>query len=250
MLISNPRGNFRFLPGIEPYSSGVVADPGFEIVHVTLLRPLPYREGFDQIAAVLQTAGRPRQGLCAVELRSPTAFSRAGFVEFNRGYRELLDAWDIPVDGQNPVARTNVAPAWAAPDEPSLFGFSYTLPAAEGTPPTFVVAGAGELRGGPLESAQVIRPGETSHEAMLEKASYVMHAIGKRLAGLGISWDDVTITNVYTVQNLDGIIGPAVLEVLGSSAIHGIRWYHARPPIAELEYEMDARGVRVETYLG
>lgn len=248
MLTANPRGNYHFLPGIEPYSCGAIADPGFEIVHVTLGRPVPYRDGFEGIASVLQSAGRPRQALCGVELRSPAAFSREGFVAFNAGYRELIDTWELPVEGQNPVARTNVAPAWAAPEEPSLYGFSYTVPSD--TPGrTFVVAGAGELRGGPLESAAVVRPGDTSPEGMIEKASYVMHAIGKRLAGLGISWDEVTVTNIYTVQCIDAVVGPAVLEVLGASAIHGVRWYHARPPIAELDYEMDVRGVRVEGFL-
>ena len=48
MLLPNPAGNYHFLTGIEPYSSGVIADPGFEIVHVTLARPCPYREGFDR----------------------------------------------------------------------------------------------------------------------------------------------------------------------------------------------------------
>ena len=37
----NPKGGYRFLPGIEPYSSGVIAEPGFEIVHVTLSSPVP-----------------------------------------------------------------------------------------------------------------------------------------------------------------------------------------------------------------
>ena len=31
-----PHGDYRFLPGIAPYSSGVVATPGHQIVHATL----------------------------------------------------------------------------------------------------------------------------------------------------------------------------------------------------------------------
>ena len=44
-LTDYPDGGYRFLPGIEPYSSGVVAMPGHEIVHATLQSTLPYREG-------------------------------------------------------------------------------------------------------------------------------------------------------------------------------------------------------------
>ena len=48
-LVDNPKGNYRFLTGIAPYSSGVVAMPGYEIVYTVLQQPLPYRQGFDLI---------------------------------------------------------------------------------------------------------------------------------------------------------------------------------------------------------
>ena len=35
-LIDHPTGNYRFLPGIAPYSCGVVSAPGYEIAHVIL----------------------------------------------------------------------------------------------------------------------------------------------------------------------------------------------------------------------
>jgi hypothetical protein len=248
MLFANPSGSYHFLAGIEPYSSGVIADPDFEIIHTTLRRPVPWRDGFRVIDERLRAAGRPRAALCGVELRSPAPFTRAGFIEFNAGYRSLLEEWDLLVDGRNPVARTNVAPLWSAPDEPSLYGFSYTVPAA-GRPPSFVVAGAGELRGGPLLEAAVIRPGETGPEAMAEKAAYVMRAIGTRLDGLGVTWADVTATDVYTVQPLHPFIESAVLEQIGPAANYGLHWHPARPPIDELEFEMDARGVRLEEWI-
>lgn len=249
MLRANPVGNYHFLPGGDPYSSGIVAGDGFEIVHATLRRPAPWREGFSLIEEQLRKTGRPKQALCGVELRSPAPFSRAGFLEFNRGYRALLEEWDLLVGGENPVARTNVAPRWAAPSAPSLYGFSYTVPTAEQAPRSFVVAGAGELRGGPIEAAAVIRPGETSPDAMREKAEYVMHAMSRRLEGLGVTWNEVTVTEIYTVHPLEGLLGPAIMERIGAAAVHGVRWHPARPPIDELEFEMDVRGVRVELYL-
>jgi len=57
--------------------------------------------------------------------------------------------------------------------EPSLYAFAYTIPGA--TPrPTFVVAGAGEMRERGVGVQGIVRHGETSPEAMREKAAHVM----------------------------------------------------------------------------
>ena len=65
-LVDHPTGNYRFLPGIAPYSCGVVSSPGFEIVNVTFQRPVAYRTGFERIARLLDEQGRPKTALCAV----------------------------------------------------------------------------------------------------------------------------------------------------------------------------------------
>src|SRR6185312_2916202 len=70
-MIDHPAGNYRFLPGIAPYSCGVASAPGHEIVHATLHQPIPYRAGFELIEQHLSVSGRPRQSLCGIELRSP-----------------------------------------------------------------------------------------------------------------------------------------------------------------------------------
>ena len=76
-----------------------------------------------------------------MEISTPRPFSFAGFDTFNAGYRALLDEWKLLVDGENPIARTNVAPVVGGPREPSLYAFSYTV-ASESGRPSFVVAGA------------------------------------------------------------------------------------------------------------
>jgi hypothetical protein len=247
-MIQTP-GDYRFIPGGFPYSSGVRADPGHEIVHVTLLRPVPWRAGFELIESHLGQAGRERRHLCSVELRSPAPFTRQGFMDFNQGYRAVLEDWNLLVDGENPIARTNVAPSRCAPSEVSLYGFGYTVPSQEAAP-TFILAGSGELRGGPMLEAAVIRPNETSPEAMREKASYVLRAMEKRLEGLEVGWEHVTCTDVYTVQPIRDVLESLLLERIGPAAIHGIRWHYSRPPIDELEFEMDARGVRRDLVIG
>ena len=94
--------------------------PGYQVVHATLRRPMPYRKGFELIDAHLRGEGRPRAALCAIELRIPEPLTPGGFDSFNEGYRALLTEWDILIEGENPIARTNVAPLVGAPAEASL----------------------------------------------------------------------------------------------------------------------------------
>lgn len=248
--IDNDKGQYMFLPGIAPYSSGVVAMPGYEIVHATLHQPLPYRQGFDLIDRHLQAEGRSRYALCAIELRSPQPFTFAGFTEFNQGYQQLLTEWDLLVDGQNPIARTNVAPAVNPPPESSLYAFSYTTPwAGSDLLPTFVVAGAGDIARGPLTSEAIIRAGDTSAEAMEAKAAHVMNTMQQRLTGLYAGWADVTVVDIYTVHPIHSFLVPTILKKIGPAVAHGIHWFYSRPPILGLEFEMDVRSVRREIWV-
>ena len=237
-----PGGGYRFLPGIAPFSSGAAASPGHQVVHATLRAPIPWREGFALIDRHLRAEGRPRNALCAIELRSPAPFSFAGFDGFNAGYQALLAEWKLLVDGQNPIARTNVAPVVGAPVEPVLYGFGYTLP-SESARSTFIVAGAGEMRDRGVGVEGIVRHGETSADAMREKAAHVMGTMQARLRGLGVGWADVTTIDIYTAQPIDSFVPDVVLRSAGSAAIHGVRWFPSRPPIVGLEYEMDLRGV-------
>lgn len=244
-LIENPRGNYRFLTGIAPYSSGVAANDGYEIIHVALAAPVPYRKGFDIIDGHLTAHGRPRQALCAIELRSPAPFSFEGFAAFNQGYQDILADWDLMVDGINPIARTNIAPEVGPPAEPCLYAFSYTIPCKETqNPNTFVVAGAGELTDGSLSSDGIVRAGETGVDAIREKAAHVMGIMAARLFGLKLSWKHVNAVDIYTVHPLHPMLEEIVLRPIQEAAIHGVRWFYGRPPIIGLEFEMDMRGIR------
>lgn len=248
-LIDNENGNYRFFAGIAPYSAGVVAKPGYEIVHVMLRRTIPWRQGFDLIDGYLSSQQRPRAALCGVELRAPKPFSFAGFIEFNGGYQQLLSEWDLLVEGRNPIARTNIAPQVQPPPEPSLYGFSYTAPSTAETPPTFVIAGAGDLRDqADLRAEAIVRPGETSVAALADKVACVLDCMAERLAGVGMSWSEVTMINVYTVQPLLPHLG-TLLRRMGASAAHGLHWHYSHPPIAGLTFEMDVRGVRRELWI-
>jgi len=248
-LVDHPTGNYRFLPGIAPYSCGVASAPGFEIVHVTLHRPVPWRAGFERIRAHLASEKRPLAALCGVELRSPRPFTFPGFAEFNADYARVLEEWGTFVEGVNPVARTNVAPETGGVTEPSLYGFSYSRKAETSAQVTFVVAGAGELPEGILAADAIIARGDTSPSGLITKSQFVMDLMEARLRGLGADWPLVTAIDIYSVHPIEGLLAPVVLSRVGSAAIHGVRWFYTRPPIVGIEYEMDLRRVRTELRL-
>src|SRR5690349_21799956 len=220
MRIENHAGGYSFLKGISPYSAGVIASPGFEIKHVRFDRVLPMDRGFAAIESYLGSQHRRRQALCAVELRSPRPFTFQGFQDFNQRYVDILTRWGILLDGLNPVARTNVAPKLDPPDVPSVYGFAITVP-ARGMPPSFVIAGAGELPEGSLDPHDVVRKGEISADALREKARFVMGLMSGRLKGLGVGWATATTVNIYTVHPIAGLLADEIIKPMGASAIHG-----------------------------
>ncbi len=53
---------------------------------------------------------------------------------------------------------------------------------------------------------------------------------------------------VYTVHGLDRIQQQVLLPALGQARRWGIHWYHARPPVVNIDFEMDLRGVVTELH--
>jgi hypothetical protein len=241
--IDHPSGGYRFAGGIAPYSAGVIAQPGYALVRKQFRNLLPLQAAFTAIDRLLTADGRPRQALCAMELRIPAPLSFAGFIEFNAGYRAILESWDILVGDLNPVARTNVAPAVAAPVQPSVYAFTYTVPAPT-SPHSFVVAGAGDLRDqAELTDDAIVAPGDNSPTGMDRKARTVLQVMTDRLHALNVDWPDVTTVNLYTVEPPTTYFADPLLTQLGSTAIHGVKWVYSRPPIAGLDFEMDLRHI-------
>jgi hypothetical protein len=232
-------GGYRYITGVFQYSAGDAAEPGFAIERVQFAKPLPLLEGFAAAEAHLAAIGRPTTAFCACELRSPEPFSEQGFVDFNRQYVQTLELWGIYENDVNPVARTNVCPEFGKPAGPSLHAFSYTVP-SEAAKGGFIVAGSGEAReGGATYRERAIRLGETSPDALREKADFVLAEMEHRLSALGFGWADAVSTQAYTVHD----IGAHVAETIArKGAAAGLAWHWCRPPIVDLEFEMDVRG--------
>lgn len=238
-------GGYRYVKAVFQYSAGVAAQPGFAIERVRFLAPPAMQAGFKAIAAHLAQRGRPLTALCACELRSPAPFSESGFTDFNRLYAQTLQDWGLVQGEVNPVARTNVCPAHEPPAETVFHAFSYTVPDAGEGPPNFVVAGGGEApEGFPNYRDVIVRRGDTSPEGLREKVRFVVGEMTRRLGALGFSWHDSAATQAYTVHD----IGPLMREELvgHGTARAGLTWHYTRPPIVDLEYEMDVRRVSRE----
>jgi hypothetical protein len=95
----------------------------------------------------------------------------------------------------------------------------------------------------------IIRHGDTSPDAMREKARFVMNIMGERLRALGGDWSRVTAIDVYTAHPIHSFLVDEILRPAGAAAIHGVRWFPSRPPIEGLEFEVDMRGVSRELIL-
>jgi len=241
-------GGYRYIESVFQYSGGVAAEPGFEIERARFLRPPPLAEGFAAVEAHLRSLGRPTTAFAACELRSPAPFSEQGFIDFNREYVKTLAAWGIYREEKNPVARTNVCPLHEPPAQPSLYAFSYTVPAPRAKRGSFVIAGSGEAQeGGASYRERIVRYGETTADAMREKMRHVLAEMERRMASLGFSWRDVASTQAYTVQDIGSLIAPEILA--RGAAAGGLCWHFARPPVVGLEYEMDVRGAAREVVL-
>ncbi len=240
--IDFPAGSYRYVPGVFQYSAGVAAQPGYAIERARFAGIVPLDEGFDRVEAHLKSIGRPLTAFCACELRSPAPFTEQGFVDFNLVYAGTLKRWGVMQGEVNPVARSNVCPEISPPATPGFYAFSYTVAAPGGG---FVVAGSGEAAEGHKDYRSVtVRLGETSPDAMLEKARWVLGEQERRLAVLGATWRDVTATQVYTVYNIHPFLGSELVR--RGAAAGGITWQYCRPPVVGLDYEMDCRGVRRE----
>jgi hypothetical protein len=79
---------------------------------------------------------------------------------------------------------------------------------------------------------------------MLEKAKWVLDEMERRMSAFGGDWSRTTGVQLYTVQDVYSILE----SELGRRGVfhNGLTWHFNRPPVVNLEYEMDCRRVHVE----
>ena len=229
-LVHNPSGNYRFLGAQgRPFSGGIVADDGYDIVHARFSRPIALAEGLAAAARQVASTGRPVHAIAGFELRIPEPLTETEFGTFNRDYVVRLKGLGLEIDGLMPAARTNVAAVVGGVSEPSVYAVSYTVPATRHAR-AFVLSGAPEEE-----------PGDAA--AMLES---IMQVLSLRLEDAGASWGDATAIQLYGVDDFQGELVDRVLSRTGQAAVHGIHWFPSRPPIVGLKLEIDARSAGLE----
>jgi hypothetical protein len=238
-------GGYRYIQAIFQHSGGVAAEAGFEIERARFARPPPVAEGFAAVEAHLKSIGRPTTAFAACELRSPAAFTEQEFLVFNRRYVQTLERWGLVRNERNPVARSNVCPQYGKPAEPSLYAFSYTVPARKERR-SFVISGGVEAPDGRDVYRKIVRLGETSIDAMRDKMHYVLAKMEQRLHALGFGWQDVLATQVYTVQDIGALASEMAKKGITRE---GLCWHFSRPPVANLEFEMDLRSTARDVVL-
>jgi len=247
MVSAFAAGNYRFIPAVFQYSSGAMADASFEVERVRFDKMPPLAEGFALIAKYIQAAGRPLTSFCACELRSPAAFTEDGFLQFNKHYVKTLAEWGLFDGTVNPVARSNVCPEIDPPAEPSFYAFSFTRP-SQGTMPSFVIAGGAESREGEgTYPERTVRYRDLSLDGLREKVRFTVGSMQSRLGAFGFGWKDTSAVQAYTVHDFH----PAMTDELvrRGATRSGLTWHFARPPVIDLEYEMDCRRVLREVVI-
>jgi hypothetical protein len=66
----------------------------------------------------------------------------------------------------------------------------------------------------------------------------------RRLGAFGANWRDTTATQVYTVHDLYPLLADEIIR--RRAADGGLTWCFCRPPVVDLDFEMDCRAISNE----
>jgi len=245
----NLAGGYIFIPSLGFCSAGVVALPGMTIDRVSFARALPLPAGYEAVRGHLRRSSRPMAALCAMELRSPASTGLEEFLAFNEGYLAQLGSWGLLIDGDSPLARTNVVPAAAGPSAPSVVAFSYTREANEGGQ-AYVMSGVAELPTGSSYPQDIVHRGDTTSPALIAKAQQVVRELSATVRSLGATWDNSTSVHLYTSHPIALGVQREALNTVGIVPTHGLTWHDAQPPVRELELEIDLRRYGAQYTIG
>ncbi len=67
-----------------------------------------------------------------------------------------------------------------------------------------------------------------------------------RLTALGFGWQDAVSTQAYTVHDIGFLVDEEFAK--RGAAGGGLAWHYCRPPIIDIEFEMDVRGAVREIF--
>src|SRR5262249_26050507 len=139
-------------------------------------------------------------------------------------------------------------PEFDPPAEPSFYAFSFVRPVRgqhRSVTPDFVIAGGAELRGGSGSYPErIVRYRDLGPDGLKEKVRFTVSQMGSRLAAFGLTWTETTAAQAYTIRDFYPVMTE---EIVQRGAVRsGLTWHFARPPVVDLEFEMDCRRVSRE----
>jgi hypothetical protein len=222
-------GNYRSLttPG-RPFSDGIVADAGYDLVRAVFSRPRPLYAALDAARRHVEAAGRPATALAGFELRIAEPLTAEGFAAFNGPYVQHMTELGLSTGDGLVATRTNVAPTVAGVSEPSLLAFTYTVPSAASRGTAYRLSGATEIR---------------SDGTTAERLRSIVDVLDGHLSELGATWDGATAITVYgDACDFDA----GTLARFGAAGLRGLRWYPSLPPIVGIGFEIDAHSAGTE----
>ena len=126
---------------------------------------------------------------------------------------------------------------------------TYILPRDKGAAPLdFVIAGGAELRSGAGSYPErIVRYRDLSVDGLKEKVRFTVGEMESRLAAFGFSWKEATAVQAYTVHDFHSVMAEEIVR--RGAARSGLTWHYARPPVIDLEFEMDCRRVSREVVI-
>jgi hypothetical protein len=92
-----------------------------------------------------------------------------------------------------------------------------------------------------------VRYRDLSPEGVREKVRFTAQSMEERLAGFGFTWKDTTGAQAYTIRDFHSVFADELVR--RGVARSGLTWHFARPPVIDLEFEMDCRRVLREVVI-
>ena len=88
---------------------------------------------------------------------------------------------------------------------------------------------------------------DLSPDVIRDKVRFTVGAMEQRLAAFGFDWSDTTGVQAYSIRDFYPVLADELVR--RGATRSGLTWHFARPPVIDLEYEMDCRRVLREVVI-
>ena len=105
------------------------------------------------------------------------------------------------------------------------------------------MAGAGELREGAPCDRGDYPSGRHFARCHAREGRLCGGGYGRAARGSRRTWDLIDAVDVYTIYPLAEILEEILLPTMEAARRHGVCWHYARPPVVDIDFEMDLHGV-------